>query len=66
MIFNTIGLEWIFSAGAIIGVCVFILLILGALALIGGIVFAIVSTVIKNKKRNQLEGNKQWFITHSE
>lgn len=59
MIFNTIGLEWIFSAGAIIGVCVFILLILGALALIGGIVFAIVSTVIKNKKRNQLEGNKQ-------
>ncbi len=59
MIFNTIGLEWIFSAGAIIGVCVLILLILGALALVGGIVFAIVSTVIKNKKRNQLEGNNQ-------
>ena len=59
MIFNTVGLEWIFTAGAIIGICVFIFLILGALALVGAIVYTIVSTVIRYKKSKNMEGNKQ-------
>ena len=65
MIYNTIGLEWVFSVSAVLGIFVLIFLILGALALIGGIVYAIISTVIRYKKSKNMEGNKQWFIIHS-
>ena len=55
MIYNTIGLEWVFSVSAVLGIFVLIFLILGALALIGGIVYAIISTVIRYKKSKNME-----------
>ncbi len=59
MIFNTIGLENIFIYGAAFGVIIFVLLIIGALALISGIVYSIVSSIIKSKKAKRLAGSQQ-------
>ena len=66
MIFNTIGLEKIFVYGAAFGIIIFVLLIIGALALIAGIVYSIVSIIIKSKKAKRLAGSQQWFITLSD
>ena len=60
MIYNTIGLEWVFSVSAVLGIFVLIFLILGALALIGGIVYAIISTVIRYKNP------KIWKVTNND